>query len=268
MSQNGQTQPWDPLGDLEDADWPVVGFVRNYTAGHKIARHWHHRAQLVYASSGVMGVTTDDGTWVVPPQQAVWVPAGMVHEVEASGPLAMRSLYVAVDRDSGAGLPRDCCVVGVSPLLRELILRVVTFDVAGPPSPAQRHVLAVIADELRSLEPEPLHLPLPHDRRLKTITERLARDPADGRPLGDWARKTGASERTLARLFVKETGLTFGAWRQRLRLLAAVARLAEGQAVTTVAFDLGYESPSAFIAMFRRTLGATPGRYLKLGAAD
>src|SRR3546814_638212 len=118
-------------------------------------------------------------------------------------------------------------------------------------------------DDRSGGKPGPRCLPLRRDVRMRRIAEALLADPADTRALGDWAKAAAASERTLARLFVRETGMTFGAWRERLRLTAAVARLAEGQPVTSVAFDLGYQSPSAFIAMFRRCLGDTPGRYLK-----
>src|SRR5690606_1733012 len=160
-------------------------------------------------------------------------------------------------------LPGECCVVAVPPLLRQLILRAMEIGLDYAPEGPEARVMAVMLDELRALKPEPLHLPHPRDPRLKRIAEALIADPADGRALADWAKAAAASERTLARLFVKETGMTFGAWRERLRLTAAVARLAEGQPVTAVAFDLGYQSPSAFIAMFRRSLGDTPGRYLK-----
>jgi AraC-like DNA-binding protein len=261
LSQNSQTTAPVHPGDLDDPARPVVAVAVDHPGPHFFPPHSHFRAQLVYASAGVMTVVTATGTWVVPPQQAVWVPAGIEHEVRSAGPLAMRSLYV--HPAATGGLPGTCCVVGVPPLLRELILRAVTFDATVAPSGPEARVLALIPDELKALEPEPLHLPLPRDRRLTAVTGRLAADPADGRPLAAWAQAAGASERTLARLFLKETGLTFGAWRQRLRLLAAIARLAEGQAVTGVAYDLGYDSPSAFIAMFRRTLGVPPGRYLK-----
>ncbi len=127
--------------------------------------------------------------------------------------------------------------------------------------------MAVIPDQLRALKAEPLHLPMPSDRRLRKITDGLTGNPADGRTLGDWARSAGASERTLARHFRRETGMTFGSWRQRLRLLTAIASLAEGRPVTAVAYDLGYESPSAFVAMFRRELGTPPGRYMRAGGA-
>jgi AraC-like DNA-binding protein len=177
----------------------------------------------------------------------------------------MRTLYV--DPGVARELPSECCVVAVPPLLRQLILRAVEIGLDYRPDSAEARIMAVILDELRALKPEPLHLPHPRDARLLKIAEALIADPADGRALSDWAKAAGASERTLARLFVKETGMTFGAWRERLRLTAAVARLAEGQPVTAVAFDLGYQSPSAFIAMFRRSLGDTPGRYVRRTSA-
>lgn len=208
-----------------------------------------------------MTVSTGDGTWVVPPQQAVWVPPGVLHEVTSIGALAMRTLYL--HPAAIGGLPEACRVVTVPALLRELILRAVTLPPDYPPDGPEARLMAVVPDQLQALQPEPLHLPMPSDRRLRTITDALAKRPADGRSLADWARSAGASERTLARLFRRETGMTFGAWRQRLRLLAAIARLAEGRPVTAVAFDLGYESPSAFVAMFRRQLGEPPGRYLR-----
>ncbi len=263
MSQNSQTiLPGHP-GDLEDSTRPIIALAVDHPGPHRFSPHRHYRAQLVYASAGVITVATATGTWVVPPQQAVWVPAGVEHEVRSAGPLTLRSLYV--HPCATEGLPKTCCVLGVPPLLRELILRAVTFGDSVASDGPEARILGLIPDELRSLEPEPLHLPLARDRRLRAVTERLAAEPGDGRPLAAWAKIAGASERTLARLFLSETGLTFGAWRQRLRLLAGVARLAEGQAVTAVAYDLGYESPSAFIAMFRRSLGATPGHYLRSG---
>jgi AraC-like DNA-binding protein len=208
-----------------------------------------------------MQVSTAAGTWVVAPEQAVWVPPGVEHQVGHRSGVAMRTLYI--DAGVARELPADCCVVAVPLLLRQLILRAMEIGLDYPPEGPEARVMTVILDELRALKPEPLHLPHPRDVRLKRIAEALLADPADGRALEDWARDAGASARTLARLFVKETGMTFGAWRERLRLTAAVARLGEGEPVTAVAYDLGYQSPSAFIAMFRRSLGDTPGRYLK-----
>jgi AraC-like DNA-binding protein len=260
MPQNSHTDTKHHPGDIRDPKLPIVALAQNMDGPRHYPWHQHYRAQLSYASEGVMRVSTTEGTWLVVPQQAVWIPAGTEHEVFAKGPIATRFLYL--HPDACGGLPRSCRVLGVSGLLRELILRVVAYGNKQPVGLAQARLMAVIPDELRALEPEPLHLPLPHDARLRAVTDVLAVEPSEGRSLAAWASAAGASESTLARLFVRETGMTFGAWRQRLRLVTAVARLAEGQPVTTVAYDLGYDSPSAFIAMFRRNLGHTPGRYL------
>ena len=253
------TGPAINANDLDSLPRPVATLATDYPPGYVIARHSHRRAQLVHAAAGVMTVTTETGTWVVPPQRAVWVPALIEHAIEAHGRLAMRTLYIAPD--AAPGLPKDCCVITVPPLLRELILEAMRipplYSTAGPGA----RILAVILDRIRVARVAPLHLPLPADPRLRRITDALSLDPGDRRRLSDWARTAGASDRTLARLFLSETGLTFRQWRQQARLLDALPRLAAGQPVTTVALDLGYESPSAFIAMFKRALGETPGRY-------
>ena len=250
--------PIDP-DDLDTMPRPVAALAADYPSGHVIARHSHRRAQLVHAAAGVMTVTTETGTWVVPPQRAVWVPALIAHAIKAHGRLAMRTLYVTPD--AAPRLPKDCCVITVPPLLGELILEAMRipplYSMAGPGA----RIFAVILDRIRVARVAPLHLPLPADTRLRRITDALSLGPGDRRRLSDWATTAGASDRTLARLFLSETGLTFRQWRQQARLLDALTRLAAGQPVTTVALDLGYESPSAFIAMFKRALGETPGRY-------
>ncbi|MCK5362535.1 MAG: helix-turn-helix transcriptional regulator [Gammaproteobacteria bacterium] len=230
----------------------------------RFATHRHFRAQLVFASEGVMTVTTAAATWVVPPQQAVWVPAGIDHEVYSAGPLSMRSLYV--HPDATGGLSGECCVMAVGAFLRELIVKVCDLAERKEVPESYTRLVGVVLDELRNLKAAPLHLPLPRDPRLKSVTDSLMASPGDDRDLTQWGRHAGASGRTLARLFRRETGMTFAGWRRRLRLLAAVSRLGAGASVTTVAYDLGYHSPSAFVAMFRRSLGAPPGRYFK-GAA-
>ena len=244
---------------VEGGDGPVVARATDYPDRHLISAHWHPRAQLLYARRGIMTVTTEAGIFVVPPQRAVWVPARLVHEVRASGRLEMRSLYI--DEAAAPGLPRGCCVVTVSPLLRELILAATAMAPSLPAGGRAAHVTALILDEIRAQRSSPLHLPEPRDGRLRRIAAALRAAPGDGRTLAAWGRLVGASARTLARRFQAETGLSFARWRQQARLLEALVRLAGGAAVTGVALDLGYESPSAFIAMFRRALGTTPGRY-------
>ncbi len=258
MSLISQTPSGDPAA-LSDNPRPIVTLANDYSRGHEIAPHRHARAQLVYASQGVMTVTAAAGSWVVPPQRAVWMPAGAEHGIRVDRAISMRSLYV--QPDAAAGLPIACRVVNVSDLLRALILRAMAlpplYDEAGPDG----RVMRVILDEIRVLPSAPLHLPRARDERLLRVTEALRADPADPRSLAAWGRAAGASPRTLARLFLAETGLGFRAWRQHARLLHALVALASGEPVTRVAFEAGYDSPSAFIAAFKRAFGTTPGRY-------
>ena len=244
---------------LENPGRPVVGYARSYDATVEIEPHSHDHAQLLYASSGLMRVETEDGFWVVPPQRAVWIPARMAHRVAMAGAVEMRSLYLL---EGLPGLPQDCRVIAVSPLLRELIGAFIAGPTDYGPSEPQARLVAVILDQLRAAELAALHLPIPEAPRLRRLVEALLADPSDNRSLDDWARVAGASARTLARLFEAETGMGFRAWRRQVRLHEALARLADGEPVTTVAFAVGYDSPSAFIAMFRQALGASPQRYL------
>jgi AraC-like DNA-binding protein len=241
----------------------VLGGSFDYPDGTHLPVHTHGWAQLVYASAGTMRVTTAAGTWVVPPQRAVWVPAGIEHEIKMTGLVAMRTVYI--EPAAIPDPPQSCRVVIVSPLLRELVLRVAGLRPSQPSSDATERLAGVLLDEIRVAEDAPLHLPMPKDGRVRAVTDTLLDNPADARTLDDWSRDAGASARTLARLFVAETGLTFAGWRQQLRLIRALELLGQGRNVTEVAFNLGYESPSAFIAMFRRSLGRTPSRYFERG---
>jgi AraC-like DNA-binding protein len=270
MSRIGQTaparEPSAPIAgrsinadDFQSVPRPIAAMAKDYPDGWILDLHRHRRAQLVYASSGVMTITTPHGSWVVPPNRALWIPPAIDHRIAMSGRVTMRTLYI--EPDAATALPDTCRVVAVSGLLRELVLRAVEmpllYDVGGPDA----RVVALIFDELRLLPVVPLHLPAPTDPRLRRLCDALRTSPADNRTLEAWGAAVGASGRTLARLFLNDTGMSFAAWRAQARLLAALARLASGQPVTTVALDLGYDSLSAFIAMFRRQLGVTPSRY-------
>lgn len=253
--------PWNAEpADLEAAPRPLVAIARDYPRDHRIAPHRHRRAQLVHAARGLMTVRAEAGAWVAPPGSAVWMPAGVEHWIDCAGVLAMRSVWLAPE--AARGLPERCAVLRVSPLLQALILRAVELPILYDESGPQGRLIAVLLDEIAAAREAPLHLPMPRDARLGRVAEALLGDPADARGVADWARVAGASARTFERLFRRETGLSFGAWRGRARVLAALALLAEGRSVTATALDLGYDSVSAFIAMFRRTLGETPGRYL------
>ncbi len=247
-------------GDYQRVPRPVAAMAKDFRDTDRTGVHAHERAQLAFAAQGVMTVTTPEGSWAVPPQRAVWIPAGVPHEIRMAGAVAMRTLYVR--RDVAARFPARVRVMAVSALLRELILRAcagpVLYDERGPAG----RMMELMLDEIASLPTLALDLPMPRDPRLARLCHTLRADPGATRTLHSWARDAGASSRTLARLFRRETGLTFAAWRQQARLLAAVARLAAGEPVTHIALELGYESPSAFAAMFKRALGAPPSRYV------
>jgi AraC-like DNA-binding protein len=222
--------------------------------------HAHRRAQLIHASEGVLTVRTSAGLWVVPPQRAVWVLPGISHQVSSRKGFWLRTLYV---EPGAAPLPSGCCVIGVDRLVDELLIAASKFGAAYPLGGPEERLIRVILDRLPQLTVSPLHLPSPRDPRLKGIADALAANPADSRTVGELAAMAGVTERTVARLFLKETGVTFGQWRRQLRLLAALERLGAGESVSNVALDVGYEDVSSFIAVFKSALGDTPARYFR-----
>ena len=250
---------FDPVESVVDVPRPIVVMAKDFLPGHLIPFHQHKWSQLLYASSGVMTVTTKSGIWVVPPLRAVWIPALTRHQINVSGHLSMRTLYI--DPNFYPNSPRRCCVVAVSALLKELILHAVSLPEPYPLKGPEERIMMVIMDQIRIMSITPLELPVPGDVRLKKIYKRLSINPGDNRTLEDWGKKVGATGRTLARRFRLETGMSFGQWRQQIRILEALRRLAADEPVTTVAIELGYESPSAFISMFKKALGKTPGQY-------
>lgn len=258
MSQKRQTGMFDSSGDLTSA---ITTFTRDYPAGHVIRLHFHDRDQLVYASHGVMTVRTRDGTWVVPPQRAVWIPSRIPHAITMSGLVAMRTLYLKPKL--AKALPRDCCVINVSALLKELIVHACTVCTLKRTVKWQVHFVAVILHQLEAAPTIPLQLPHLSDPRLVRIAEILMSDPRDSRTLAQLCTATGAGKRSVERLFQHEVGMTFAKWRQQLRLMRAMQFLAEGAKVTHAALESGYSTPSAFISMFRRALGITPSSYFR-----
>jgi AraC-like DNA-binding protein/quercetin dioxygenase-like cupin family protein len=249
----------DPL-DYQAVPARVAAMAKDFVAGHVIAPHSHARAQLIHSVTGMARVTTEDGAWVVPPGRALWVPAGTVHGLRMAGAVAMRTLYIVPE--AAPFMPAACRVVSVTPLLRELILAATEAPVDDVPTGRSALMAALILEELQRAEALPLHVPLPRDPRLARLCRALIDDPACPDSLETWADRTGLSPRTLARLFQRETGYGFAAWRQQARLAEALARLSVGESVDTVARALGYAGPSAFTAMFRRALGAAPRDYL------
>jgi AraC-like DNA-binding protein/quercetin dioxygenase-like cupin family protein len=223
--------------------------------------HTHSDHQLAWAASGVLTVRTRESAWILPPTRALWIPAGLRHETLSTGTATMRSAYIRPARcQIGWTEPTP---VSASPLLAELIAYLADADLA---TERRANAEAVLVDLLRPVAMTTIEVRMPVDDRAKKVADAIAADPADGRTLAEWGREVGASERTLARAFLADTGMSFGRWRTLLRVQLALSALARGEPVGNVARQVGYDSDSAFVQAFRRETGVTPASYFRLGA--
>lgn len=238
----------------------VTAMARDEEHGVTGTPHSHERAQLLYATQGLMRVRTDAGMWVLPPRRALWIPPGVVHHWTALSKVTMRTIYIAPDAARAFG--GQCRVIEVSTLLRELILALLDEPIEYAIPGRGEYLAMLILSELAAAETVPIAIPWPRDRRLVAICSAIMDDPGSSRNIEQWADEVGASARTLIRLFPKETGLHYRQWVQQVHLAEAFNRLAHGQSIGEIATALGYASPSAFSAMFRRILGKTPQHYL------
>lgn len=240
---------------------PVMGFADNYPAGFFDPLHSHERSQLSYSVSGVTSIITEESSFILPPRRAMWIPAGVLHEVHCRAPVSSCTLYIdpTLDRQ-----PQQCRVFEVSDLVKALIFEVGHFATGYDLEGREGRIVDLLLDEIKRMPNTPGELAMPRDRRLLRVCKALIDDPADQRDIDDWTKIAGMSRRTFTRLFREETGTGLAVWRQQVRLMAAVSRMADGQAITSVAFDVGYESPSAFSAMFHRVFGVAPSAYLSL----
>lgn len=255
-----QTTISDNMRAIAAAQGPVFAAGTDYPAGVAIPAHRHDRHQLLHALSGVLTVATEAGRWIVPPEHALWLPAGCVHSVDMLSAVRMRSVYVRPDEAATWDTPR---VLGMTPLVRALVVEAVAM--MGRPSEGPRdHLIAeLLLAEIPRLPEQPLALPLPADPRLLRLCRAFIAAPDARASLDDWADRAGMSRRSLTRHFRQDTGLTLEQWRQQACVFAALPRLIDGDRVTSVALDLGYDSPAAFTTMFRRMLGQTPRAYAR-----
>lgn len=249
-----------PACDPDSAPRPVTVLAQRCPAGPG-QDHRHRRHQLIYAIEGVIRVITAQGVWVVPPQRAVWVPAGTEHRVDATRPFDLCTLYAAPAHRPG--LPDRCQVVAVPDLLRELLRAAAAFGDRYPAHGPQSRLLEVLLDQISGLDVLGLNLLMPEDRRVLRIAQALQAEPGLTTTLAQWGLQVGANPRTLERLFKAQTGMPFTAWRAQCRLMAALDGLAARRTVTEVALATGYEDVSSFITMFKKALGTTPKAYFK-----
>jgi AraC-like DNA-binding protein len=238
---------------------PVVAVGNDYPDDFEVTPHHHGRGQFLHGGSGVMTVRTEHGAWVVPPEEAVWIPAGVEHSLRMIGQVSTRSLFIAAA--AAPAMPATCQVFAISPLMRELLLAALDVPLEYGLQGRDGLIMALALAELQRLQPLPLSLPFPAHPRLGRRCRNYLAYPQVGDTIDDWAQALAMSRRSFTRLFKQETGMSFAHWARQACLLSALRRLALGEAVTTVALDLGYESPAAFTTMFKKSLAVPPSRY-------
>ncbi|WP_213881818.1 helix-turn-helix transcriptional regulator [Pseudomonas sp. dw_358] len=246
------------IATLDATPRAMVAIATEYDHGHRLATHTHRRAQLLYGATGVMQVTTALGTWVVPPQRAVWIPEGVPHEVLFLG-VTTHSLYI--EPDDSLQMEGRCRVIEVSPLMRHLLQEAVSLPLEYDQQGRDGTLVQLLLHEIQRAHELPLHIPMPSHERLLASCKNFLAAPDINRTARQWADSLFISERSFNRLFREQTGLSFGQWRQRACVVLALSRLAGGQRVTRIALDMGYASPAAFATMFRRVLGKAPSAY-------
>ncbi|OJH38911.1 AraC family transcriptional regulator [Cystobacter ferrugineus] len=247
--------------DPDEVTRPVLAVGMEMVTGEmELDFHTHRKAQLLFIIRGEVTCEASNALWLIPPQSALWIPGNTNHSIKGRAPLEGIGLFV--EPNVVSTLPRECCAVSVSPLLRELLFRAATLPALYPLDGPEARLVTVLLDELAAAQVENLRLPMPTDARLRRLVEMITAHPADGSTMKEWARRMGVGERTLSRLIVQETGMSFGRWRQQLHIILALQWLTRGASVQSVAIDLGYESASSFVTMFRKALGSSPARYI------
>ncbi|QQP98174.1 AraC family transcriptional regulator [Lysobacter enzymogenes] len=245
--------------DPDETDRPAVASrlqVADYDA--EIPVHQHRKGQLILALHGAVTCEVANALWIVPPQCGVWIPGGMPHSNRATANARLCYLFV---EPGVVALPQHCVTLSISPMLREMILHLADAPLDYPREGHTARLARVVLDELARMPAERVYLPVSDHPKIRALADALSANPADRGTIADWARRLALGERTLTRLIARETGLSFGRWRQQLHLLIAIRELAAGAAVQRVSESLGYESVTAFITMFKKTLGLSPTRY-------
>ncbi|WP_258194926.1 helix-turn-helix domain-containing protein [Paraburkholderia sp. BL18I3N2] len=248
-------QPFDP----DAVDSPVISVLLE-TSGKQdeLPMHVHRKGQMVVALRGSVMCRSPSGWWIVPPNGAVWIPGGILHSNHASD---FAKLYVIFIPPDEADLPTDCRSFTITPLIRELIRSLARLPPDYPKEGPASRLARVLLDQLSQLAPDDVFLPISDNHRLQQIASSLLDNPADRSTIAEWGRRYAMSERTLARLVLSETGMTFGRWRERLHIIIALQRLSAGASVHAVSLELGYEGPNSFITMFKKTMGQSPGKF-------
>ena len=252
----------EELRRLFESDTPILAFAFRRRAPEDWApEHSHTRGQLFALTRGLLVVEAGSERWMFPSQRCAWIPPDCTHAARSAGGVAGSMVYLSPEMCRG--LPKKPCMFNSSELLFAIVQRVLTWNPRQPLNPAQKRLIAVLRDEIRQPEQQPLRLPIPRDTRLARVAHAMLDEVADDRTLDEWADSAGMARRTFMRTFSAQVGMSFGRWRQQARLFAGLEMLAQGKSVTEAAIAVGYDSVSAFIEMFRKMLGATPQMYFR-----
>lgn len=258
--------PQQDTDAVERASVRVGGLSRDFADSTVLTGHSHEMGELKFALSGIMVVASTDGHWVVPPGRALWLAPHVRHKVRMLGKVQLRSVFI--NPELLPGLPTRSCMLSVSPLFREIIIAVAITPASSMPCPRTQLLMDLLLQEVNNSSALPLHLPVPRDHRLARICTHIQEHLDDMTTLQAWARDLGYNQRTLHRLFIQQLGMSFVQWRQQAKLLTALEWLAEKRPILGIALDLGYQTQSAFTAMFRKNLGITPSDFVRNAFAE
>ncbi|MBD2797941.1 helix-turn-helix transcriptional regulator [Xenorhabdus sp. 18] len=247
--------------DPDSLDRPVIGIAAEM-GQHDSGFHRHNMGQLLFTRRGCIKITLANQISILPPTRVAWIPAKTRHRAEMRGSVGYRSIYLDTDylnASETALLSNQSEVLEATPLLQALLERIAisSFD-ADWFQGKGANLLAVFFDEIREARREPTLLPLPSDRRLTPLS--LEQLPP---PLHILATYIGASEKTITRIFHRETGMNYQQWRQQWRLVKAIELLAQNKTLSYIAQELGFANDSAFVTFFRKVMGRPPREYIK-----
>jgi AraC-like DNA-binding protein/quercetin dioxygenase-like cupin family protein len=259
--RHGVLRRYDPKKGVS-----ISTLAYEYPAGYNVPEHAHGSDQLIYATRGVMEISADQSLWLTPPHLAVWIPAGARHRIRMPGAVSMRTLYLR--RGLLRRAPESCTVLHISPLFRELVMEAVRIGQLRSRNHLHRALRDLILFQLRNASPVPVFVRLPEDSRALAAAEAFIANQADAPSLDALCRRVGVGVRTMQRIFRKEVGMSFEFWRRQVRLMRGIELLVEGRSVKTIAAEVGYRQPSAFVELFRQTLGTTPRTWVAALAAQ
>jgi AraC-like DNA-binding protein len=249
--RHGLVAEYDPKAGVS-----IATLAYEYPRDFDVPDHAHGSNQLIYATHGVMEVAAGQSYWLIPPQFAVWIPARTVHRIRMPGAVSMRTLYLR--RSLAPRLPATCTVLHVTPLLRELVVEAVRIGELRAKQPLHAALRDLIVSLLENASPVPTEVVLPRDPRALAVAKAFMSEKAIAPPLQALCERAGVGVRTIERIFRSEVGTSFEAWKRQVRLMKAIELLVGGRSVKEAAYEVGYQQPSAFVEMFRRTLGTTP----------